>query len=46
MSASNLSIVFGPTLLWSEANTLECALDIPYINSFIHSVIERGSDYC
>jgi len=41
MTTSNLAIVFGPTLLWSEHNTLESAMDTPYVNSAVQIVIEN-----
>jgi len=41
MTTNNLAIVFGPTLLWAENNTLEAAMDMPYINGAIQLVIEH-----
>lgn len=41
MTSSNLSIVFGPTLLWPEQNTLESAMDMPYINGCVQLMIEH-----
>eukprot|EP00324_Dicrateria_rotunda_P009789 CAMPEP_0206172992 /NCGR_PEP_ID=MMETSP1474-20131121/47360_1 /ASSEMBLY_ACC=CAM_ASM_001110 /TAXON_ID=97495 /ORGANISM="Imantonia sp., Strain RCC918" /LENGTH=198 /DNA_ID=CAMNT_0053581509 /DNA_START=1355 /DNA_END=1947 /DNA_ORIENTATION=- len=38
MTTNNLAIVFGPTLLWAENNTLEAAMDMPYINGAIQLV--------
>ena len=43
MTASNLSIVFGPTLLWPETNSLESAMDMPYVNGVIQILIENTS---
>ena len=43
MTASNLSIVFGPTLLWPEPNSLESAMDMPYVNGVIQILIENTS---
>jgi hypothetical protein len=41
MTEANLSIVFGPTLLWPLENTLESAMDIPAINSCVQLIIEN-----
>ena len=43
MTSSNLAIVFGPTLLWSNVNTLESAMDMPYINSAVQIIIEHNA---
>lgn len=35
MSADNLAIVFGPCLLWPEHQSLEDAMDIPYVYLYL-----------
>jgi hypothetical protein len=44
MTASNLSIVFGPTCLWPKENSLESAMDMPYVNSVVQLVIENPDE--
>ena len=41
MTSNNLSIVFGPTLLWAEHNTLEAAMDMPYVNGAVKLIIDH-----
>jgi len=43
MTTSNLSIVFGPTCLWPKENSLESAMDMPYVNSVVQLMIEDPS---
>eukprot|EP01094_Clydonella_sp_ATCC50884_P003510 TRINITY_DN12694_c0_g1_i1.p1 TRINITY_DN12694_c0_g1~~TRINITY_DN12694_c0_g1_i1.p1 ORF type:complete len:671 (-),score=230.46 TRINITY_DN12694_c0_g1_i1:84-2048(-) len=44
MSASNLAIIFGPGLMWTESNSLESAVDMPYVNSVAQILIERKDE--
>jgi len=44
MTSSNLSIVFGPTCLWPRENSLESAMDMPYVNSVIQIIIENPTE--
>jgi len=41
MTSHNIAIVFGPTLLWAKTNTLESAMDMPYINGAVKIIIEN-----
>jgi hypothetical protein len=41
MHSANLAIVFGPTLLWPKLNTLESAMDIPYVNQAVQLFIDH-----
>lgn len=41
MNSNNIAIVFGPTLLWAKHNTLESAMDMPYVNGAVKLVIEN-----
>lgn len=41
MHSANLAIVFGPTLLWPKQNTLESAMDIPYVNHAVQLFIDH-----
>lgn len=44
MTFSNLSIVFGPNLLYPEEETLENILLIPKLNTSIQCMIENYKD--
>ena len=44
MTTNNIAIVFGPTLLWAEHNTLESAMDMPYVNGAVKVIIENYNE--
>lgn len=41
MTANNIAIVFGPTFLWPNNNSLESAMDIPYVNGAVRAIVEN-----
>lgn len=41
MNATNLAIVFGPTLIRAKVETIETSLDIPYVNTLLQTLIEK-----
>jgi hypothetical protein len=44
MTLSNISIVFGPNLLWPREETLESILSIPRLNGGIQFILESAKD--
>ena len=41
MTANNLAIVFGPTIMQPKNNNLEAVMDIPYVTGAVKSIIEN-----
>ena len=46
MKASNLGVVFGPTLMRAEVETVATIVDIKYQNIIVQEMIEQKSRVC
>ena len=46
MKASNLGVVFGPTLMRAELETVATIVDIKYQNLIVQELIEQKDRVC